>query len=158
MESSNSKIDIVSSRVARWNSRELHARAVVFCFAFCGLMTGCIILSAILGGIFTHNRVVHESVSPDGKLKAVAFVRDLGQADGRSIQISIMSADGALQDWQSGNIFVQDGAWAKTRWVDDRKLRIDHSNKGAIYRNEKRYFDLGRQIEIENHESIGFSI
>jgi hypothetical protein len=158
MENLDSNVELVSHWAARCQSRAAQERAIVFIFFFCGLMTGCIILSSLFGGFFTHNTIIHESVSPDGKLKAVSFTRDFGQSTGRSIQISIMSSDAVLQNWQAGNIFVQDGAWAQTKWVDDKRLRIVHSHVGAIYRNERRYFDLGRQIEIEDADLAFLSI
>jgi len=65
------------------------------------------------------NKILAETLSPDGKMKAVLFTRDCGATTGYSTQISVIPQAKKLPN-DGGNVFIIDGEPTITlRWGDD---------------------------------------
>ena len=82
------------------------------------------------------NDLVKESYSPDGKFKAVAFVRDCGATTSFSPQVSIIKAGKEFKN-KPGNAFR--GNKSKdidVKWVNEQTLLVIHSSKLSWVQNE----------------------
>lgn len=83
------------------------------------------------------NLEIETAISPDGRLKAVAFARDCGASTDYSTQISLLSSDDKLEN-EAGNLFIADrdhgrveagpggGPTANIRWLSDREVQISY--------------------------------
>ena len=70
------------------------------------------------------NEIVSESLSPNGKLKAVIFTRNCGATTALSRQVSIISGSKDLAN-HAGNVFISaDAPTLGIRWIDDQNLTI----------------------------------
>ena len=75
-----------------------------------------------------------ETVSPNGKLKAVSFRRSCGATTGYSTHVAILPAAKRLPN-EPGNTFVADDeVTVIARWLDDQQLIISGGATGAIRR------------------------
>lgn len=100
------------------------------------------------------NKVVSETVSPDGQLKAVVFTRDCGATTEYSTQLSILNASDQLGN-DGGNTFAMDEGDLDVRWTGNRTLSLGHKSGEREYRFEKEVsvpgFPFGQKVEI-NYE------
>jgi hypothetical protein len=82
---------------------------------------------------------IHSQVSPDGRLKAVAYLYDCGATTGFSTQVSVIDADDEITS--SGNILIVDGKRGlNVKWLSDTKLLISNS---AGHKTYKKVDELG---------------
>ncbi|MGH9792758.1 MAG: hypothetical protein ACRD5W_16245 [Candidatus Acidiferrales bacterium] len=93
------------------------------------------------------NDVAWESTSPDGKLKAVIFMRNCGATTDFSTQVSILESSATLPN-DSGSIFIADadhGAVLVNRkgimdvrltWKSQHRLVISYPGRARIFEQE----------------------
>lgn len=77
------------------------------------------------------NKVISESVSPDGYLKAVVFSRDCGATTGYSTQVSIIKNIDSLPN-EVGNVFVnseKEHGRVSVTWSQDGRLLISYESQ-----------------------------
>jgi len=87
------------------------------------------------------NELLAQAVSPDGRRKAVTFVRSCGATTGESIQISIVAHDG--KEDGGGNTFVADGnriagldLGVRAEWTGPERLTIRFN--GPVFSERSR--------------------
>ncbi|HEY9049494.1 MAG TPA: hypothetical protein VIN08_26530 [Ohtaekwangia sp.] len=128
---------------------------------------GLLIIIAILGTLYIAvgilytygtgdmcgNQMVKELTSPDGKYKAVVFIRDCGATTGFSTQVSILDNTTALDNDMAGNIlvmsdhasegrmFAEGGARVNIAWINNRKLRIQYDPRTETYEQKTEWND-----------------
>jgi hypothetical protein len=107
------------------------------------------------------NKIITEVPSPDGKLKAVSFVRDCGATTGFSTQVSIIPADSYLPN-EAGNAFTSDGNHGAAAsgsaggppvglsWASSQELFIAHHPGARVFRAESRVSGVAVQIVPSN--------
>lgn len=93
-----------------------------------------------------NNQIVKETVSPNGKYKAVCFIRDLGATTKASNQLSIFSKDDALGD-VSGNVCVAYGD-IKATWESDAMLNVAIENCEEIFEKKSQYGGIQIKYDI----------
>jgi hypothetical protein len=105
------------------------------CFAFvlipcCGgwSLVGYWIFSGICA-----NEVRRTVLSPDGKLKAVAFRRDCGATTAYSYQLSVIPAGQDLPNW-GWNVYSGEAAEnGKFHWKGPRTLVVESNDPGRLF-------------------------
>lgn len=100
------------------------------------------------------NEIYKESLSPDGKFKAVVFSRDCGATTGLSTQISILPVGDDL-DNEAGNIFVTDSSPKLVKptmsWQPDASaIQINFIKQGEIFKAKSQY---GNHIVVRYREN-----
>jgi hypothetical protein len=102
------------------------------------------------------NSVLAESLSPNGKLKAVIFSRDCGATTDFSTQVSLLKAGDSLPN-NGGNLFVADrdhgkapsgqsgGPVVTVSWVSNEQLRVEHHALARVFKSES----LRQNIRVE---------
>jgi len=116
-----------------------------------------IILVGIVAVIFApayfitkcENESVGEHTSPDGKYKAVLFVRDCGATTGFSTQVSLLRSNQNLKN-ESGNLFIADtdhgkipsdpkgGLEVRIVWKGSKDFYIFHHESARVFKAEKK--------------------
>jgi hypothetical protein len=90
-------------------------------------------------GFTCRNRALAEVASPDGRLRAVTFIRDCGPRAPRSSQLSVLPAGEAIGDEQ-GNVFVAElekDDQIQARWAANDVLEIRTSRIIKAYRADR---------------------
>jgi hypothetical protein len=98
---------------------------------------------------FCDNKIVAELLSPDGKYKAVVFVKDCGATTTWSTHISVIRWWNWVGRNDAGNAFVMDdgdgapegpghGPEARIRWTSGRALAVSHHPQAKIFRAENQ--------------------
>lgn len=94
------------------------------------------------------NDIITVSASPDGKKKAIVFVRDCGATTDSSTQVSILPFKKNLSN-ESGNAFVADsdhgkaatGQWGgpnvAVSWHGKDRIIISYANKSRVFKKEE---------------------
>jgi len=110
------------------------------------------------------NDVLHEHVSPDGRLKVVVFQRDCGATTGFSTQASLLPARKKLPSGP-GNICVADtghgrapsgrggGPELEVRWLGPRHLLLSHHQGAVVYQAQTQL--SGVLIDYELYDGQG---
>ena len=105
----------------------------------------------------SQNDAIDRVISPDRKYEAVLFQRDCGATTAFSTQVSIIPADGAIED--AGNAFVADddhgkaaaGSWggprAEVRWRSSNELLVRYAEGSRIFEQEASV--SGVEVEFE---------
>jgi len=76
---------------------------------------------------------IDSQVSPNGELKAVAYLYDCGATTGFSTQVSIIDSDDEITS--SGNTLVVDGKKdLKVKWLSDTELLISNTENLKAYK------------------------
>ena len=95
------------------------------------------------------NELVAEHRSPNGKYKAVIFVRDCGATTGFSTQVSILRSNGQLKNGK-GNLFIADTDHGKIPsnpkgslevrivWDGSKDINIFHHQNTRVFKAEKK--------------------
>ena len=109
------------------------------CIGIIGL--GLFALDKLFSGM-CGNETFHETLSPDGRFKAIIFQRDCGAATGFSTQISLLPSDAALPN-ECGNIFAADrhpeDKNIEIAWLSSTELLVRHTADLATYKETSRY-------------------
>ncbi len=105
-----------------------HRRNLLIAASGCALVVGACALFAHLafsgGGDLCVNDNVLETVSPNARLKAVAFRRNCGATTDYSTHISILPAGDKLRN-EGGNVFTANHELSlSVHWIDDEHLRV----------------------------------
>ena len=80
------------------------------------------------------NTDLRESISPNGALKTVLFVRDCGATTSYSTQVSILPVSDHLPN-EAGNVFILgDKSAVVVRWIDDRHINISSDGAATIFK------------------------
>jgi hypothetical protein len=88
------------------------------------------------------NAQVSETISPDGKLKAVTFRRDCGATTKETVQVSVLPAKKRLPN-EAGNVFVASGEpLIVVRWISDRHLSISGGGVSGAFKADKSFGDI----------------
>jgi hypothetical protein len=110
------------------------------------LTLSCASLGSKLSGC--DNDPIKEVRSPSGKMKAIIFERDCGATTSFTTQVSMFSANQALQN-ESGSVFVADtdhgiapaGAWGgplvELTWLDDAHVLLRYDKRAAVFKHEE---------------------
>jgi hypothetical protein len=121
------------------------------------LIPASIILVAIIAVFFApaylispcKNELIGEHPSPDGKYKAVLFVRDCGATTGFSTQVSLLRSNAQLKNG-SGNLFIADtdhgkipsgqkgGPEVRIVWEGSKDIYIVHHENARVFKAEKK--------------------
>ncbi|MBL8398538.1 MAG: hypothetical protein JNL84_10415 [Candidatus Accumulibacter sp.] len=121
-----------------------------------GLVAIAVAVLWLLVPDFCGNLVLSESLSPNGKLKAVVFSRDCGASTDFSTHISLLKAGDRLSN-TGGNLFVADSNHGKApanqhggpvvtiRWVSDEQLRVERHALARVFKSVPSH----RDIEVE---------
>lgn len=108
-------------------------------------------IDAFLGDM-CGNKVLSESVSPDGRLKAVIFKRDCGATTAYSTQVSILNSSDALPN-SGGNTFAMEEGELVVTWTGNRSLLLKHLGAEREYLSEQKvlvpHFPLWQSVEIQ---------
>ncbi len=86
------------------------------------------------------NRLLKETLSPDGNQKAVLFERNCGATTNYSYQISVLPRNAQLPN-ESGNAFSSYVQNPSVQWDDNRQILIKAPKTGR-YRVEKKVGDV----------------
>ena len=90
------------------------------------------------------NEIYKIEISPDGKYKAIAFIRSCGATTSFSPQVSLLNENGKFTDREKGNIFIGNNSRnIDIFWENDFTLVIIHNSV------ENDIF-----IKIDNFEDI----
>ena len=93
--------------------------------------------------------MIGEHPSPDGKYKAVLFVRDCGATTGFSTQVSLLRSNAQLKNG-SGNLFIADtdhgkipsgqkgGPEVRIVWEGSKDIYIVHHENARVFKAEKK--------------------
>ena len=93
------------------------------------------------------NEILAESVSRNGKVKAVIFDRGCGVGSSDSTQVSLIANGKKLKN-KPGNIFVKSGKGnVKTIWLDDKVLLIQFTDALKIYKQKNTYKGVSIKYE-----------
>jgi hypothetical protein len=90
-------------------------------------------------GFTCRNRPLADVASPDGRLRAVSFIRDCGPRAPRSSQLSVLPAGEAIGEEQ-GNVFVAElekDVQIEARWAANDVLEIRTSRIVKAYRADR---------------------
>jgi len=128
---------------------------------FYGLLAIIVILGILyiyagfIAGDVCGNKVVKELTSPDGKNKAIIFIRDCGATTGFSTQVSILGNTTSLSNDMTGNIlvlsdhaneglmFADGGARVDIAWREDsRRLRIQYDPRTETFEQRTEWNDI----------------
>jgi len=125
-----------------------------------GSLVGLVAILALALGFLVPdlcgNSVLAESVSPNGKLKAVVFTRDCGATTDFSTQVSLVKAGDTLKN-DGGNLFIADrdhrkaptgqsgGPAVAVRWISDGQLRVEHHALARVFKSEP----LRQEVRVE---------
>lgn len=82
----------------------------------------------------THNTVIKELPSPDGKYVAYVFVRDFGATTRETYQLSILRSYEGFKD-KGGNVLVSDRNF-DIKWISNTELAV--AEPPAIFVHFKR--------------------
>jgi hypothetical protein len=105
------------------------------------------------------NDLIHEELSPDGKVKVVVFQRDCGATTGFSTQVSIVPGRKTLPN-APGNVFVATtghgaaptgqggGPEVRVVWDGNQTLILKHHPSAAIFKAEREH--SGVRIVVEH--------
>ncbi|MCU1332817.1 MAG: hypothetical protein JWM08_1809 [Candidatus Angelobacter sp.] len=99
------------------------------------------------------NNILSESVSPDGKWRAVVFAVDCGATTtskelNESPRISVLRAEEPLPDADSGNVFgartdgTSRGLNVQIDWTGDRELTIGYPAAAAVVKQITKYQEV----------------
>ena len=81
---------------------------------------------------FNHNEVIYETVSPDGKNKAVMFNRDLGATTWFNYQLSILKRNETLKN-KPGNVLIT-YSQINVEWKNDKTLLVRFLEKKRVFK------------------------
>lgn len=87
-----------------------------------------ILMGAVFGGVGTDsypacsNTIVSETFSPDGRLKAVVFIRDCG-AGKTNAHLSVLPMEAVLPD-SRGNTFIGEGGLTASDMKEGPRVRV----------------------------------
>lgn len=109
---------------------------LIFLVVISFLIYNIYILFIYIDDSIVSNQIISEYVSPNGKYRAVVFVRDAGATTNRSYQLSILKNGKKLKN-QKGNVLITYSDFEVT-WVDSQTLKVEIRNKNK---------DVFKQIE-----------
>jgi len=104
------------------------------------------------------NKVIFETVSPNGELKAVVFQRDCGATTGFSTQVSILKAGSSFPNI-SGNVFVADcdhgravagpggGPTVEVHWSANNALELAYDFNARVFSKQTRLSSVNIQYK-----------
>jgi len=105
------------------------------------------------------NELLHENVSPDGKMKVVVFQRDCGATTGFSTQASIIPAGDALPK-KSGDVFVADtghgaapvgeggGPELRVQWLSNERVVLSHHVAARVFKADAKHDEVDVVFEL----------
>lgn len=96
--------------------------------------------SYVLDALLCENKLLQETPSPDGTLKAVLFERNCGATTAYSYQISVLPGNAQLPN-SPGNAFSSYVQNPSLQWDGDRQILIETPKTGR-YRAEKKVGDV----------------
>lgn len=117
----------------------------LFVLVFLGTLSGCSVLC--------DNDLVKETLSPDGKWKAVVFQRDCGATTGFSTQLSVLKAAKNLPN-RNGNVLIADtdhgkapaakwgGPDVQARWPSNNILQVSFHPATRIFKQEMKFAEV----------------
>ena len=139
--------------------RPLISRLVAVATAiFIVIVVGFGVLSYVTFSDMCGNKILSQSVSPDGTKKLVVFQRDCGATTGFSTQASLLAGDETLLN-HGGNVFAADtdhgsaasdaggGPELRSRWETPNQLLLEHHVKARVFKAERSF--KGSDIRYE---------
>jgi hypothetical protein len=117
------------------------------------MAVGTLLMFLGRGGGMCGNNILSESVSPDGKWKAVVFAVDCGATTttkemNMGPRISILRADEPLSDADSGNVFgartdgTSKALSVQINWTGARELTINYPGVAAVAKQNTKYKEV----------------
>ena len=100
------------------------------------LLGGVLVLSSCSD--MCRNETVSESVSPDGRYRAVVFTRDCGATTDYSTQVSILPASSDTPPRGIGNTFVCAGGDVGVDWTSGGGLMIHCPSQTRVFKSKTR--------------------
>lgn len=97
------------------------------------------------------NDIIKTRISPDGKYKAIAYIRDCGATTDFSPQVSLILKKYKLKENNLGNIFVGDHSkFIDIYWKSKNTLVIVHNCEiEYIFKSEKSKFGINIEYEMK---------
>ena len=92
------------------------------------------------------NRTVKTIESPDGKHRAILFMRECGATTDYTTQISVVNSSSPFQN--VGNAFIADtydpdakrgnwgGPWAEIAWASSKRLIVTYDGRSRVFRRK----------------------
>jgi len=96
------------------------------------LIVNTLVIENLLAMHLNFNEVIFETVSPDGKNRAVVFSRNLGATTGHNYQLSILRRNERLRN-RSGNAFIS-YSQINVEWQNDETLVVELLENKRIFK------------------------
>lgn len=88
----------------------------------------------------SNNCIVEEKYSPNGRLKAVKFERNMGATTSINYQLSIISANGELGN-DTGNVYGSETSF-DFEWSGNKTLIIKNNSDDSVFKRESRFMGI----------------
>lgn len=82
----------------------------------------------------SYNEIISSNLSPNGKMNAILFVRDLGATTRKSYQLAILKNGENLGN-KKGNAYITYSKFS-IEWIDDSTIQINNEQNNDIFKQE----------------------
>ena len=93
----------------------------------------------LLGNGLCGNEELSRYISPDGKVDAVAFMRNCGATTSYSLHISIVPSGKRIRKRKTGNVYISDYCLTDYHWTSDSELIIERKERGEVFKSETSF-------------------